>query len=258
MFRSPRSQRLDERPGTLTEIRCPPATELMAVWEAGLGRPAHERALLLLERTCPGWRVEDLARCSLGQRDRALFRLRQALFGDQMTSIIPCPACAAEVEVSFAVSQICPDEEGAPVREGAVEMNGHEIHFRAVNSTDLAALGRSASVAQAQQVLLERCIVKAEPDGEFPENVRQAVIAGVAACDLVADRRLVVSCACCGNTWEELIDIAVWLGVEIGSWVRRTVREVHSLASAYGWREEEILGMNPTRRQLYLSLLAQA
>jgi hypothetical protein len=33
------------------------------------------------------------------------------------------------------------------------------------------------------------------------------------------------------------------------------VREVHLLASAYGWRESDILAMTPWRRQLYLELV---
>ena len=33
-----------------------------------------------------------------------------------------------------------------------------------------------------------------------------------------------------------------------------TLRDVHGLAAAYGWREEDVLRLSPTRRQIYLEL----
>jgi hypothetical protein len=33
------------------------------------------------------------------------------------------------------------------------------------------------------------------------------------------------------------------------------LRDVHELASAYGWRESEILALSPQRRQAYLELV---
>jgi hypothetical protein len=33
------------------------------------------------------------------------------------------------------------------------------------------------------------------------------------------------------------------------------LREVHILASAYGWREDDILAMSPARRRIYLEML---
>jgi hypothetical protein len=33
--------------------------------------------------------------------------------------------------------------------------------------------------------------------------------------------------------------------------------DVHALASAYGWREADVLAMSPMRRQVYLELARQ-
>jgi hypothetical protein len=33
------------------------------------------------------------------------------------------------------------------------------------------------------------------------------------------------------------------------------LREVHTLAWAYGWREADILAMSPARRQFYIELV---
>ena len=39
------------------------------------------------------------------------------------------------------------------------------------------------------------------------------------------------------------------------AWALRTLAEVHRLASAYGWREQDILALSPARRQLYLGMV---
>jgi hypothetical protein len=42
---------------------------------------------------------------------------------------------------------------------------------------------------------------------------------------------------------------------EINHWANRILREVHLLASTYGWSEADILALTPTRRQWYLALV---
>jgi hypothetical protein len=45
-----------------------------------------------------------------------------------------------------------------------------------------------------------------------------------------------------------------WMEVE--SWAYRILRQVHALASAYGWSEGDILAMSPWRRQFYLEMVS--
>ncbi len=242
----------------VADIRCPSSAELIAIWERGLCRPGHERALLLLEKVCPQIPPDELARWSVGRRDAVLCRLRQALFGEALNSVVHCGQCRTPVELSFALSDIwIAGEAGAPGK-GSVGMDGYEVHFRAPDSEDLGEVRHETSVGAARLRLLERCILSVTPEGELPEQVCAAVISGIAASDPAADRRLNVVCQDCGHQWDEIFDIAAWLSIEIGIWVGRIVREVHSLAEAYGWREDDILAMNPTRRRMYLSILAQA
>lgn len=238
-------------------IRCPSAAELLGVWESGLGRTGSERALLLLECACAETPVEELAGWSIGRRDAALFRLRRMLFGERLHSVARCPECGAEVEISFRLSDLECDDAGPGA--GMLRLPDREIHFRAPDSRDLAAVETEPDVTAARDRLLERCIVRIDPEaaGELTGPVREQLAARIGEADAMADRRLQVICGECGRRWEEIFDIAAWLGREIGGWVRRMVREVHALACAYGWRESDILAMNPTRRQLYLNLLAQ-
>lgn len=242
------------------EIRCPSTAELISTWESSLGRPGHERALLLLGRAVAGGAGGELAHCSVGRRDSLLFQLRRMLFGEELNSLVRCPYCEAEAEMAFAVVDIWSDDQPFAEGAGVLEMAGMRIEFRAPDSTDLEAASHMPTVDAARQCLLDRCILSTTPGSResLPDSVIAAVAGAMAARDAGVDRRIVVVCPECGESWEEIFDIAAWLSHEIAGFVRRIVREVHALASVYGWREEDILAMTPMRRQLYLGILAQA
>ena len=53
------------------------------------------------------------------------------------------------------------------------------------------------------------------------------------------------------------LDVAAFFWTELNAWAVRLLREIHALASAYGWREADILALSPKRRDLYLELISQ-
>ena len=46
------------------------------------------------------------------------------------------------------------------------------------------------------------------------------------------------------------------LWAEISARAQHLLREVHLLASAYGWSEQQILELSPTRRASYLRMVS--
>jgi hypothetical protein len=52
-----------------------------------------------------------------------------------------------------------------------------------------------------------------------------------------------------------LFDMLAYFWSEIQMGARRLLREIHVLASAYGWRESEILTLSAARRRAYLELV---
>jgi hypothetical protein len=72
--------------------------------------------------------------------------------------------------------------------------------------------------------------------------------------DPQADVELALACPSCGHQWPAAFDIASFLWKELHAWALRTLREVHTLARSYGWREDDVLALSGTRRQLYLEL----
>jgi hypothetical protein len=77
----------------------------------------------------------------------------------------------------------------------------------------------------------------------------------MSSADPLADVQLALTCPACDHKWEQAFDIADFLWNEIQAWAQQTLRDVHSLALVYGWREADVLALSPTRRQMYLELV---
>jgi hypothetical protein len=74
--------------------------------------------------------------------------------------------------------------------------------------------------------------------------------------DPQAEIILRLTCPACGHQWELLFDIADFFWTEIAVQAQRLLREIDTLARAYGWTEREILSLPAQRRQSYLEMLA--
>jgi hypothetical protein len=64
-----------------------------------------------------------------------------------------------------------------------------------------------------------------------------------------------LQCVACGHAGEAQLDPGALLWDEIEVRAQALLLEVHRLASAYGWSEEQILSLSPGRRARYLALL---
>jgi hypothetical protein len=64
-----------------------------------------------------------------------------------------------------------------------------------------------------------------------------------------------LNCSSCGHKWEAPFDIVAFFWTEINAAAHGLLREVHALASAYGWTESEILALSPARRRCYLEMV---
>src|SRR5437016_5197152 len=120
-------------------MRAPTAAELLDVWERGLAQPSAKRGLLLLAVVGEEG-FEAVARLSIGQRDARLLRLRELLFGSEITGLAACPACREKVELQFDSRDIrLPQPEDSPER---IELSLDEWNavFRLPNSLDLDRL----------------------------------------------------------------------------------------------------------------------
>jgi hypothetical protein len=243
---------------------------LLDAWERGQGEGPTLRALALLAAACPETPWEELCALPLGERDRRLLAVREGTLGRRIESVARCPGCGEPLDVTLDTRELRgggSDGEG----EGEVPAGGElrrdgalTLRFRLPNSLDLLAAEHCADVEEGRRKLAERCVVEARKDGEpfpagVPASLDEADVAALAAAldaaDPGAELLLELRCPACGHGWRELLDVATFLWAEVEVQARRLLREVHVLARAYGWREPDVLALNPRRRRLYLEMV---
>jgi hypothetical protein len=246
-------------------MRTPTTAELLEVWENGLRQRPIDRAIGLLEAVYPERSAETLAALSIGERDARLLRVRELFFGPSITSTARCPRCAERLEWESDVAELCVHDGKTPTDAFTIEADAYHLTFRLPDSCDLASLngGKDGSQDRRKQ-LLERCLLEASTsEGEslriaqLPEAVLQAMVQAMERADPQANLLISLTCPACGHCWEGLFDIVSFLWAELNNWAERTLRAVHLLARAYGWREADILAMSPTRRQIYLEMASR-
>ncbi|HBZ31328.1 MAG TPA: phage baseplate protein [Nitrosomonas nitrosa] len=239
------------------------ANDMINVWEQGLNQPLLQKALILLVATYPEMPPDALAEMSIGQRDRHLLQLRARLFGHRLLNSAVCPACGERLEWENRVADflVSADESNAAASEFHIEVDDYALHFRLLNSLDIAAVINTNDADKAQKLLLSRCLLKAEHSGasctieQLPDVVLQKLSEQIEALDPQAEIRINLNCPACSHHWDVLFDITSFLWEEINDWAERMLQTIHKLALGYGWSERDILNLSPVRRQLYLGML---
>jgi hypothetical protein len=249
------------------------AAQLFDVWERGLplgpvGRPvallaaASElgRDRAVVGAADPSDEVEVAADLPVGVRDTRLLDLIELAFGPTLDAVVSCPGCGEDLELACTVEQL---RAGPAASPGTVRTDGFEVRVRPPDSRDLAAIALLGEPEQAQRELLRRCVAVLDAPGgptgslaleELPDHVVSAAEWAILAADPQAEGLVEVTCQLCGHSWEADFDVATFLWARLDAWARRFAVEVHTLASAYGWREPDILALSSSRRALYLGL----
>ncbi|HTP11012.1 MAG TPA: phage baseplate protein [Anaerolineae bacterium] len=234
------------------------SAEWLQVWEIGWAQKPIEWALTLLTLAFPDQPVEELACLSIGQRDARLLALREQLMGAQVDSVTTCPACDEELELSFDVADLRAATPLLATDTLSLNVDDCHVEFRLLDSLDLIAAASTSDQAAARRSLFERSILQAHGvDGvlaadQLSESMVGTVAAQMAVVDPQADIQIELVCPACGYTWQTGFDPVRFMWSELNAWALHALRDVHRLASAYGWSEADILAMHPGRRQIYL------
>jgi hypothetical protein len=239
------------------------APALLRIWEAGAAQHPLDRALTILAAAEPGLTRRDLASLPSGRRDQRLLAVYERTFGNRAVGQGRCPECGEVVEFDVDIGSFLAASSDENCAEPyAVVEEGYEVTYRLPNSFDLAEIGSLTDVNEARRRLIERCIQRVTREGaevrldQVPEVVIGLVVERMAVHDPLADIELAMTCPACGAQWQLLFDIVSFLWRKIEAQAGRLLREVHTLARAYGWREADILAMSPGRRQAYLEMVS--
>ncbi|HEX3402223.1 MAG TPA: hypothetical protein VGH23_01985 [Rhizomicrobium sp.] len=238
-------------------MQAPTISQALAAWERGTGRGAVERSLELFAIARPDAPLDALADACLGERDGALFELREAMFGPELSGRFSCAACGEQQEINLNLSDLKSTgaHQHAPL---SLSSGDYALELRLLTSRDM--LAAAAVPFDEGRILLERSVISASREGEsvqtqsLPPCVVDDIARTLADADPDADLKLNMACSNCGHETRMTFDIGTFLWEEVDAWADRMLREVHTLAASYGWTERDILELSPQRRRRYLEL----
>jgi hypothetical protein len=119
----------------------------------------------------------------------------------------------------------------------------------------LANAAREAEPRTAVVQLVENCRTESGGGAVWQDEELEEIGERMASADPLAEIRLKFDCAECGHRWDESLDIVAFVWLEIEARAKRLLMEIHTLATAYGWSENEILSLSEPRRRLYLEMV---
>ena len=242
-------------------MRALSAGELLDVWEAGFAQAPTERALALLAVACPETSRDVLAAISIGQRDAKLLTLREGLWGPRMIGVVVCPGCRERLELNLDTREMLSISQRNQPGEIALSIAEYKMTFRLPTSLDVIAVVEQGAPEGSRVLILRRCLLSAQQGDTRVDSDKlpPEIVAGIAKCmveaDPLADIQLDLTCPSCEHKWRAIFDIVSFIWTEIEVWAWRMLTDVHTLASAYGWCERDILTLSPTRRQFYLDMV---
>lgn len=235
------------------------ARQLLAVWDQSLAEPLPGRAVIVLA----GLLDEDPAECAeldVGSRDVLLGRFLHELIGPTVFAAARCAECSELLDVpvdlvSFGALPVHPAGQ-----EFSVQVDGATVQYRLPTTADISAVAGLPG-GQARTALLARCL--AEPGRPLAAEPAADLVAAdlVAAVEQAMEDAapagavdLLVHCPECGHDNTAVLDIPVLLWAELEARAVAVLRDVHALAVAYGWTEDAVLSLTPSRRAAYLAL----
>ncbi|MFL6301908.1 MAG: hypothetical protein ACJ72H_00065 [Candidatus Sulfotelmatobacter sp.] len=224
---------------------------LLEAWERGANQGDLERPLTLLAVAWPGRSWEELADLGLAQLQMELLLLRRASFGDALRSCAPCPLCATRLELDLQISSILPKEILRTPGEATWRHDGVVHSMRAVTSRDLASL---RSARDPRKRLLDLCTRTDPPDGCTAARCQAVAMEHFDRLNEGTEMRLTLQCPTCSGTDQVDLDVGRFVWMEVRHAALTLLREIHQLATVYGWSESEILALSNVRRSMYLGM----
>lgn len=227
--------------------------DCLELWERGSSLHPLDRGLLALGAAVHDSSPVTLADWPLGRCNAALVELHCASFGPRLPAWTACGNCAEKLEFAVDGRELI-ERSAVGDRKLSQPIVVGGQGYRLPTVRDLAQVAREADPDAAAALLAEVCRVSGERPGpcapaEIEELARQMALA-----DPLGEIVIDLDCPACGHENHSPLDIASFLWTEIAARAKRLLRDVHVLASAYGWTEQTVLALSDQRRTYYLEL----
>ncbi|MER5811191.1 hypothetical protein ABT143_23875 [Streptomyces sp. NPDC002033] len=226
---------------------------LLAAWEQAALAPAAARGAVLVRHGGLAEDMESALGLPVGQIGVLAGQLYAEEFGDALEALVPCAGCGEVLDVNLPLAALravsARPESRVPTPDGV------ELTVRPLTTRDLLVAGRAADPAA---VLLSRCVFDPTGAPVDPADLTPDVVARVdAAAERLAGAAAAVvrtECPDCGAEALVPVDMGALLWQRVASAAAALIAEVATLASAFGWREADVLELSPVRRGMYLRL----
>lgn len=241
------------------------ASDILWVWEVGQQKQSTDKALLLLSLAWPSLSPAELNSLTIGQRNAHLLLLRKETLGPLANCFARCPFCGEQLEFTLDTQTMLSFDVPAPGEipepRYAMDVGAYHLSFRVPTCADLSVARQATDRQNGRSLLLERCVIQSLQGRQtiavtdLPAEVLQALSGMIIELDPLADTELTLNCPACQKNWTLYFDIASFFWEELNAQAKRLLYDVHAIASAYGWREKDILALSSARRRFYLELI---
>jgi hypothetical protein len=227
--------------------------DFLSLWEAGHRLHSLDRGLLAVRMLLAKPGEDSVADWPLGRRNEALARLHANYFGPALQGWTECAQCGEKLEFTVDCGTLI---ERQKVRgRWPIVMKGQT--FRVPTSRDLARVAGEADAGAAAVRLAELCRIHGSADGDAGWSHEEMEELGqqMSDADPLAEILLSFACPECEAMREQALDLPAFLWAELEVFAKRMLREIHILASSYGWSEAEILALSESRRAMYVQMV---
>jgi hypothetical protein len=233
--------------------------EILRAWEVAAAAKPLGRCAAVLREVLTDLRV-DVTALPIGRCDTLLLALQVGTFGARLSAVSSCPACDGEVDVDTDLAEVLaclPPVDADYAHEYTFGRSDYVVRYRLPTTADLLA---AADADDPAVRIAARCVSAIEQDGtpiavaDAPPDVLADIDQHMSAADPAADIRLGVQCPECANEWSAPLDVTAIFHAALTGAARHLISEIDELASRYGWSEQQILALTPTRRRTYLEL----
>ena len=234
---------------------------IVEIWGKSYNQHYLESALTILYSVFPQKSKKDFARMDIGIRNFFLYQIREKLFGKNINFLISCPNCGEKLESEFELQNEISFDKNSEAELFEFLSEGYNIKYRLPNSFDLASASICKDVNSAREKILNCCINESYqgndqiPPSKLPEEIILELSEEMSDKNPYSETLLNLTCQACKHTWTTVLDIALFLFKEIDFYAQNILRDIHLLASAYHWSEEEIINMNVNRKNWYINLI---
>ncbi len=207
---------------------------------------------------------DELARLTVGDRERLLLALCSRLLGAETDLVVACPSCKSVVEVPIRFRDLVSAQPDSSDRRCVLATRDGSWTAEMAPPTG-ADLERTLSLGQkSARRLLEACLTalfdaqgQALPREALPEDCEAELAEKLLALDPLAECRIAVECPHCAASFETLLDGYALLKGAFGN-SSALYGDVYRMARIYHWSEADILALPLAKRAQYLAIAAAA